>query len=147
MKSKGPTQRPARSCDNRWHGAATNKAPILTPGDPQMRTTPAAIALVLAACAGCAGMTPQQRELALVSSYQNVGEMAINAVEHDIITPEEAEAIEGILAVAERDIRRATQDRRAAEQLDLPPPPTWERILAAVEDALLEAGRILEGRE
>jgi hypothetical protein len=102
------------------------------------RTPILALLLVLAACA----TTPQGRELQTAKAIQGVNDNAVVALNFDIISADEGEAVQAATRTMTRDLKRAIAARRAGEPLE-----AWERIMLGIQDALKEASRILEGRE
>jgi len=90
--------------------------------------------LILAACAA----TPVQREMQYAEGIKTIQRATITAVDFDLITIPDAEAIQAVLRTATADLRRAIAARRAGV-----PMQEWSRILAIVDDALTRVEAIL----
>lgn len=90
--------------------------------------------LLLASCAA----TPIQREMQYAEGIKAAQRAAITAVEFDVISVEQAEAVQSITRTATADLRRAIAARRAGVAKQ-----EWQRILAIVDDALDQVARLL----
>ena len=93
--------------------------------------------LLIAACAA----TPRQREMQYVQAIKAANDATAAALDFDIIKASEAEAVQAATRTATVALREAIAGRRAGKT------DAWDIALKAVEKALSEAMRILEGRE
>lgn len=92
------------------------------------------ILLLLAACAA----TPKQRELQYVQSLKTAQNLTVTALDNNIISADDGAKIHALLQVAIADLRRAVDARRKGA-----PRAVTDRILDAVEAALVEATRLI----
>lgn len=105
-----------------------------------MRHRYALVVLLLAAVAAC--KTPQHTELAVAKSIKTVNDLTALAVDNDIVSPDDAEVIQGFTRTATMELQRSVAARRAGQPRDV-----WQRALESALDALAQAQAILDGRE
>lgn len=96
-------------------------------------------ALLLIVVAGCAS-GPRAKAMQHANAIKAVQNSTKTALEFDLISASDGEAVATILDVAIRDLKRAIAAIKAGT-------PTADRLLNLVEDALLEAQRYLARKE
>ena len=99
----------------------------------------AGIVLAVALLAACA-TGPRARAVQHANGIKAVQNSTKTALEFDLISADDGEAIASILDVAIRDLKRAIEAIKAGQ-------PQQHRLLDLVGDALLEAQRYLARKE